>query len=182
MRLATIFALALPALAVLGGGEAAAQYGYGSSYGSGGYYKPSYYTYPAYSYAYAPTYSWSYWAGGYDGDRWYPAGNYARVNGVWYRQGYGYEYGSPYPPGQHCPAPAPPVAPKPPSADDVLKELLIRKLLADEAKSVPPITVLDPRPVVGLGPVRPETPPAAQLDAKDRELLEAVRKLLEQKK
>lgn len=39
--------------------------------------------------------SWTYYGSTYYGGRYWPAGLYAHVNGLWYRYGYGYEYGTP---------------------------------------------------------------------------------------
>lgn len=74
--------------------------GYGYSGYAGGY---SAYSYPGYSY----------WPGGWEGygeaRLWYPAGWYAKVNGLWYRRDHGYTAGltyDPYAQKAHCDYPA----------------------------------------------------------------------------
>ena len=45
----------------------------------------------------ADTYSYSYHAAGWYQNRWFPAGNYAWINGHWHLQGYGIHYGYDHP-------------------------------------------------------------------------------------
>lgn len=88
---------------------------------------------------YASNYHYTYYAAGYYYGRYYPAGNYAWINGHWYRQGYGIEYG-------HVPAPsyaavyhqAPCYQPPQPPADlnKLAVELLARQLVVQQAQQL----------------------------------------------
>jgi hypothetical protein len=113
-------------------------------------------------------YSYTYYPAGYWNGRYFPAGHYAWINGTWYRQGYGYEYGYLAAPSYaavytQAPCYAPQAAPPPPTdLNKLAVELLARHLVTSQTQQLtgqPPALAAPPTEVFpGYYPKATATP------------------------
>ncbi len=137
-----------------------------------------------YNTSYNAGYSYTYYPASWHQGRYYPAGNYAFVNGSWYRQGYGYEYGYPAAPSytayytQAAPPPCayPPQAQAPPTdLNKLAVELLARHLVTSQTQQLTSQVGMQPAPAQQTFPgYYPQAAPVSALTPDEVAKLKAL--------